>query len=339
MTKILFSANDAGGGNAIFPVIKALSKNKQFEAMCIAAGPAKSIFQKEKIKFIDADKLSDAKLFKISGNFDPAVFISGTDFGFTVDKKLLLFFKHKKIKTIAILDFWVNYRDRFSEKNGDFKYLPDIVCVMDKRAKKEMVDEGFDPSKLIVTGNPYFDYFSQKIKKNKEKKNKILFISQPYSEIKNNLGYDEFVVLNDLVGALNELNCSYSLILRPHPREGVAKFKGYSKGNNNVKIDNKTSIEKLISDCGLIIGMNSMVLFQAAIYGKRVISYQPDLGSKDALPSNGYGLSILIKKRKDLLRLIKKYLITGQFPVFQKNVKQIIIKGATRKVTKLIINI
>jgi hypothetical protein len=297
MKRILFSAFDAGGGNAIFPVVKTISKNKKFKVLCIVGGPSKEIFRKEKIDFIDGDGLKDEKLAFLVERSGLDLFVGGTGLGLTLDKKILLLAKEQKIKSICILDFWSNYSKRFSDKPGDLKFLPDIVCVMDKIAKDEMIREGFSSGTIKITGNPYFEHFQKKIKKGKGRRSEILFVSQPYSEIKNDLGYNEFEVLDDILGALGDLPFSYKVIIRTHPAEDKNKFKCYLSRENRVEVDEEAPIEDLVSRAGLVVGMTSMVLFQAALAGKKVISYQPGFKGKDILITNKLGLSKLITKR------------------------------------------
>ena len=103
--KILFSAFDAGGGNAVLPVAKNISKSKQFKTLCIVGGPSKDIFKRGKIKFISADLLTKKELKKLVETFRPNFFISGTSAGLTFDKKILPTVQKMGTKSIYILDY------------------------------------------------------------------------------------------------------------------------------------------------------------------------------------------------------------------------------------------
>jgi hypothetical protein len=59
--------------------------------------------------------------------------------------------------TLAVLDFWTNYRGRFAGADGQLADLPDVIAVMDEEARDEMVSAGFPAARLRVTGQPAFD--------------------------------------------------------------------------------------------------------------------------------------------------------------------------------------
>ena len=59
--------------------------------------------------------------------------------------------------SLALLDFWSSYVSRFSEADGRLSYVPDLIAVMDERARTEMLELGFDRGHLVVTGQPAFD--------------------------------------------------------------------------------------------------------------------------------------------------------------------------------------
>ena len=312
--KILFSAFDIGGGNAVFPVAERVSRDKKFSALLLIGGPSKEIFKKKKIKFINADLLSFRDLKDLIYDFNPDFFIGGTSAGLTFDKKILDTLKKNGAKTIYILDYWANYWQRFSSEKKDFRYLPDMICVMDQKAKKEMVAEGFDPKIIKITGNPHFDHF-RKIKKGDS--TLILFISTPVS-VKEKSGYDEFTVIEGILRVLKSGNfpSDFKVIIRPHPSEKSEKFDRYV--DSGIRVDDETSIEELLSRAGLVIGMTSVVLFQAAIAGKRVISYQPNLKSKDFSVVGEFGLGQLATGESELRDLFKKY-SSGIFPESRKS--------------------
>src|SRR5439155_26814133 len=54
------------------------------------------------------------------------------------------------IPSIAVLDSWVNYAQRFPVR-------PDCIAVMDEHAKADLIAEGFDARALVVTGQPATD--------------------------------------------------------------------------------------------------------------------------------------------------------------------------------------
>jgi len=331
--KILVSANNPGGANSLLPVIQQLLKNGE-ELIIILEDKARDIFKKAQISFLDAEGFDKNKIDKLFDENNFHIFLGGSSLGKTIDKKLLDYCKERGLVSICVLDFWSNYWQRFSTEKKDFKFLPDYICVMDKKAKQDMTKEGFNGDSVIITGNPCFDHFVDNIKNSHEDKSKILFVSQPLESL--DYGYDELSVLSDTIEALEKDNINCEVVVRLHPRDKEDKFnKILKKGNVSVFLDENDNLEESISSSGLILGMNSMVLFQSAVAGKKVISYQPNLKVNDCLISNNLGLSRLITKKSELTQALKDYFLDKDIISNDMN-KDVIIKEATKKVIDFI---
>ena len=278
--KVLFSANDAGGANAIAPVIASLA-GKGAELHGALSGPAQDIFAASGIPFTAGFSAS------------PEIFVAGTSAGDTPDKRIMR--ELTGTPSLYVLDFWLNYWQRFSTTGKkDFAYLPTRICVMDEIAKGEMIAEGFPPERLIVTGNPHFDHFADAIERADEEAGRILFISQPLRDIARMQGYsgaayDEYASLSDVVQALESVPEQFYVSIRLHPKESDEKYAAYI--GSRVRWAPESTIEGAISRSGLVVGMSSPVLMQAAAAGKRVVSYEPGLAGADSLVSNRCGVT------------------------------------------------
>ena len=77
--------------------------------------------------------------------------------GIDLEKLFLGAARRLGVPALAVLDFWSNYRQRFSDQRDNLIYLPDRIAVMDEHARTEMIAEGFAPELLSVTGQPAFD--------------------------------------------------------------------------------------------------------------------------------------------------------------------------------------
>ncbi len=331
--KVLISASDPGGAFAILPVVKKLFRSARLTI--VLGGKARQVFRDAKVRFKDGERMTRDNLVSFIQRAKPDIFLSGTSFGPTLDKKLLLLCRKSKIPAVYVLDFWSNYWQRFSTAKIDFKFLPDYVCVMDERARREIIREGFPARHIIVTGNPYFEHFL-KLKITKPDKNKILFLSQPLAELKRHqqiksYGYDEFKALQDLQQVLKSYPKA-KLYVRLHPRESSGKFK-----DSHVRYDPHKKIEDSINYYGLLVGMNSAALFEAALAGAQVVSYQPGLRVPDALPSNRLGLSLLVKTKKDLRTTLGKYFSGYKLPTGAAKKQRAIIRHATENVLEFIL--
>lgn len=337
MKKTLVCASDAGGANAILPVVKRLIADNA-DLICIVDNQAREPFRQAGIEFIDARTIALADLYELMEKFRPDLFLAGTSLGKTIDKDILLWCRERFVPSVYVLDFWANYWQRFSSELKDFKYLSDYICVMDDMSKQDMVDEGFAEKQIIVTGNPHFDHFTDGIGLTGEKTNRALFISQPLralnerSEIEK-YGYDEYQVLKDVLHIWSTAPAESRLIVRLHPNEDRLKFNSLLDPNDaRISLDKCTDVKESISAADMVIGMNSMVLFQAAAAGKTVISYQPGLKRSDPLISNRLGLSELFTDFDMFKGRMNVYVNGERFNEKDTIKKNHIIKNATQNV-------
>lgn len=327
--KILFAANDPGGAQAIAPVIAELLRQGD-ECGGIATGPAQEIFSRTRVPFQAGGSLSDEALDKWVDAFEPSVFLAARSVDdAAIDKRVLLRLREKDVPSIYVLDFWNYYTQWFSSPGTkDLFYLPDIICVMDERARDDMIKEGFPAERLRITGNPHFDHFADGISRGNENKHQILFISQPISENMAEHSFTEFDALRDIVELLRD-SPEYSLSIRLHPKERVDKYNDYLSAT--VQISKNETLEAALSEAGCVIGMFSPVLMQAAIAGKPTISYQPNLKANDPLPTNALGITKLACSPEELRQWLSVYK-GGAFPSAETSVMQLFPKGATVRV-------
>jgi len=302
--KVLFSAQDPGGRNAIAPVIEAL-------------------------------KAEGAEVGEHMAN--PDIFIAGTSAGNSPDKEIMKTLG--AVPSLCVLDFWVNYWQRFSTTGKkDFAFLPVCICIMDDIAKEEMLAEGFPAERLVVTGNPHFDHFADAITRNREEANRILFISQPLSAIAALPGFsravnDEYVALKDLLQVLGTLPGKYYVSLRLHPKESADKYTNFLGAR--VRMAPENTLEEAISNSGLIIGISSPVLMQAAAAGKKVLSYEPGLIGKDTLVSNRVGVTTRIENKEALAAALTAY-TQDEWPFTSRPLRDVWPIGATERVVEAV---
>ncbi|MBI4389227.1 MAG: hypothetical protein HY580_03525 [Nitrospinae bacterium] len=225
------------------------------------------------------------------------------------------------IFTISILDFWSNYRARYSSDSREtLDCLPDVICVADESMKEGLVEEGFPESSIQITGNPHLERLWD-IKKNALDKADLLqlrsrlgflendfvvsFLSQPIAldHGTEKWGYDENIVMHDLIEALNRssLPNPMKLAVKTHPRETPRSWKELNQGGRAVMSDFKgENVYELLAASDLIVGMTSMLLVEAHLLGLNCVSYQPHETKGLKLP---YGINIL-KRPSDLQNLL-----------------------------------
>jgi len=319
--RVIFVAQDPGGCDSLLPIIKEVSGRSGDESLCLMGGKSRDLLKKENIPYVDVEVHSRDEVLNIADKFNADVIVAGTSFGLSVDKLLIDFAKStKSIKTVSIVDYWSNYWHRFKDRDSGKEYMPDFILVIDDFMKDEMVREGFDESRIRVTGNPHFDKFSENpVRTRRPEENTVLFISQPFTELSNqqlDLGYDEMQVLADLVSVLIGINNAdgekLALTIRPHPKEDPAKFHNLVQkfGNDiRIEIDAHSELPTALSRCRLVIGMSSIVLFEAALMRKATISYQPNVRNDFSI-LNRLDISKTVKTKTELHERIRSSLMS-----------------------------
>ncbi|NVM01398.1 MAG: hypothetical protein HWN67_03630 [Candidatus Helarchaeota archaeon] len=345
--KILFVSRDSGGTNAVTPVIKKLISSSDFNVKVFASGSAEKIFANKNIPFISLNnynvnefKIEDAE--KIIKSENPSIVITGTSLNDNSENYFRWVAKKFGIPTVSILDQWMNYMQRFQCIKENLECIPDIICVMDRVAKDDMIKEGFKSDRIEITGNPYFDdIFSLKENFNEEKVSKfrrllnvnrdeflITFASEPIEnseeenhEIRNEWGYTEKTVISYLLTALENIsfrkNLKICLIIKLHPREIKSNFdkikRGFSSKNVRIIINHNADPRKLILSSDLIAGMTSIFLIESVLLEKLTISLQPESKKPDFLITNRVSASIGVYKREDIEPLVEKMIFDKEF--------------------------
>lgn len=327
---IIAVSGDPGGANAVAPVIKLLQKDARFQTILYAYRQGFEIWKKNGFHVHNLSETNiKSTISDIYSTYQPNLILCGTSFnGINWER---LFIKHARknsIPSLAILDFWTNYSSRFWDSKEGEMNTPDFIVVMDKLARDDMILEGFDPSILLVMGNPAYDNLLEwRLKWTIDIREEIrenynvgpddflvLFASQPLSTLYGDdpssplyPGYTEKTVIPILINALTALQTmmykkKIILIIRPHPREKLSDYSQYVSPAFQVVISDNDEVRDIIMTADLITGMSSAVLLEAVYLSKSVVSIQPNLCLADPLPCNRMGLSRGIFLEKDLIK-------------------------------------
>ena len=302
------AVGDAGGAEALTPALVALAKRGALGPV-VAAPSAWSILERAGIAFSPVNQLDGAAAaLEVFAGDPPSVLLSTTSWGEgRIEPEFIEAARDKRIATIAMVDFWSNYRARFVV--GSSLSLPDWIAVPDESAREGAVAEGLPAERIVVTGNPHYEGLVQRYARFDgaarlafrervgvpRQATLVLFASQPIKALYGRtLGYDEnevLVLVRDGIAQVAEwLGHPVLIAVRAHPRESGTMLPGPT---GNVTLRSAAGEDglgwALASD--LVVGMSSALLFQAALLGARVVSVQPNLVGPDYLPSNQLGLS------------------------------------------------
>ena len=327
--RILFFSRDPGGTNAIMPLIAPLRALGN-EVAIYGKDAALSIYRKLNVDCSDICDSIPAGTPEEASEFvrkaSPDLIVTGTSSEDFTERHLWRAAEKMGIPSFAVLDQWTNYRLRLISEGNDPTtgppasklILPSYFFIMDEFARKEMCALGIDREKLVVSGQPFFDYIRKtgdkftpaEIEKLRRELTGtpgglvLVFASQPIASIhrKNGMaedywGYTETTILKSVVRCLSKLTeemaVRVTLVLRLHPKdEANVYLDALANCPDSIKVvvDRETDSTLLLKAADLVIGMFSMILLEAAILDRRFISVQIGLKRENPLIFDRMGL-------------------------------------------------
>jgi hypothetical protein len=309
--RVAIVARSAGAANALGPVARALMAQNDIEVSILADPPARSTFLQYGLprRSLSVD-FQRGPAHLLLDAVRPDHLLTGTSWEATLDGELWGTARERGIPSLAVLDHWCNYAERFTGADGArYGCMPDRVAVMDDTAYRAMVGTGSPPDRLIVTGHPGFDELStcDTVALRAEARfaleiapqtKLIVFASQPHATADEALGhspgYTEEDALRLLLDSLDCFNSVHPLvtIVKLHPIEGPERLQvvvGCRKGRD-VQILKEFPSRQLIAASDVVVGMTSIFLLEAAVLGRPVVSLQPRRYASDGFVDNFRGL-------------------------------------------------
>ncbi len=308
--RIIFVIEQRGGLDAFLPVIEKLKGEDFCVGLILEKKNAKKLYCPRGIKLIILDKPSLETIERVINKEKPSVIFTDTndtDFDHSITKKAVRAGKEKSIPTLGLVDYWANYKYRFNKK---FIFLPDYILAVDGKMADDLAKElEISRSRVVVLGSPRFERLSTVKRKSKKDDSLAVFFSQPFSS-NSCEGEGEVKVFSDIVDALEKDGHIRKIVIKFHPTR-EKKTKKYDKiiKKSQLKFEKDMDSDslQLALKSGIIAGMSSMSLFDAALLRKRVLSYQPGKSKKnDTLMSNVLGFSDAVYKKEGLFRAVKK---------------------------------
>ena len=245
--------------------------------------------------------------------------------------------RRKGIPSIAFVDSWVSYWQRFTPNKmvrNKFSDSPGFIAVIDHLMYDRMVEYGCDKKLLIITGSPAFDNLQNYVPHDRKHiefkygEEYVLFIGEPFNDVlferneKDTLGYTEAEVLELTVNALEMLEKqNLKLVYRPHRRGCSTELTSIIENHSNVIVDNGAFDPRDLATCAnAVVGMTSMFLFEASIMDVPAISIQPSRILSSDLLDHSNNIPVVINSRVDEIAIEMKKILTVK-PEFRNTAK------------------
>ena len=273
-------AHDSGAVNHIIAWSKNVDRKKM--RVCLA-GPAlqlwESSFPRTSISTL-TDALSDAKSL-----------LSGTGWASNLEHDARILARKLGIKSVAVVDHWTNYRNRFI-RNGE-EVLPDEIWVVDDHAQK-LAETEFPGTHIVQLPNLYLDGLvkevqSKEVGLTRSAESHVLYVLEPIRQVwggDNQPG--ELQALDFFVKQMGllRLGDNPSIKLRLHPSETTGKYDKWLEAQKGltVTLDNSLNLAESIAWSNVVVGCQTYAMVIALAAGKRVISSIPPWAPPCVLP-------------------------------------------------------
>lgn len=224
----------------------------------------------------------------------PAVVLVGTSWQNKTHLEFIRVAKTLHIPSVAMLEHWVNYRERFGYPDENYREnISDFITVNDAYGYEMAHDLGFANIIKLRFYNLLDDIEIFEKSRIKEQ-NSILFISEPTKKValssygdENYWGFDEFEVCEEICENI-ELFGTNELNIRLHPSDEIGKYDYLVDKYKGIKIEIENPYEAPLIDSlcknRTIIGIDGFVLFEAMVLAKLSISLMPSLKRECVVP-------------------------------------------------------
>ncbi|MEH2349523.1 MAG: hypothetical protein V7K55_16325 [Nostoc sp.] len=290
--KIIAIAHDPGGANAVAATVAVLrAEGTQVEAY--AKGPAIHQFQRLAVACTPVSQEHQTLFMKLTGD----ILLTGTSQYDEFESDAIFWARQEHIPSIAVIDYWANYRQRFQAINNPNAEptFPDIITAIDEVCKTGMLADGIPEKRIRVVGQPYFAWLiaRQKSRKSIVKPiENILFASQPNA--------NEIEILRILIKVLSDYKPLKKLLIRFHPRQDKcrASLDLLAQSGLPFAIDESVDILATLCNQDIMLGITSIILIEAASMG--ILAGSLAIGIDDTLITNQRGITIPLNSLEKL---------------------------------------
>lgn len=301
----LFLAVDPGGINAILPIyefVKSMNDEATFYVPMERLQYAKNANASIRAIDMPIGQGNCMSIKEIIRGVNPDILITGTSGLSRLELHAWDCAREEGILSIAILDFWGNYKQRFKKQvnqiynvddtvNESDCVYPEYIFAMNKQAKDEMIRQGIPHERIIVTGNPHFIALSLKRDLLDANSTSVVLMSEPLDSLyrtQQNYGFDEYSVLKIVRDWQVRTNLYQQVSLKAHPKQVLdftEVFEGFTldKSSNGLEVILKSKI---------VMGTLTTALIEALILGKYVCSIIPNPDFNKYSPLHQLGFSL-----------------------------------------------
>jgi hypothetical protein len=276
-------SHDAGGAEYLSSQVRRMGER----ALFVLEGPAKNIFRR---------KLGAIRPVELAQAIEKATWVlCGTSWQSDLELCAIRLAHGAGKRSVAMLDHWVNFRERF--RSGNHYEFPDEIWVADEYAECAAATSIPEVPRKVV-GNAYLEDMCAEIGRIKRRTPRpgaitVLYICEniaahALSQYGNrrHAGYVEEEAMEyffqNLPAIASSIGC---IVVRPHPSEQRGKYRWVmDRMPIPTRISEHVPLTADIAEADVVVGCESMAMIVALMSGKRVVSSIPPQGRESALP-------------------------------------------------------
>lgn len=219
------------------------------------------------------------------------IVISGTGWSSNLEHEARKSARSARVKSIAVLDHWINYRARF-EREGEL-VLPTEVWVADTWAFAK-AQQALPEVPVRMFPNQYLNHLVSEVRACQMSSPKspetvqALYVCEPLrAEWCRGRPNPEFECLDlfDRFAWRISSGRKVHLTIRPHPSENSCKYAAWSPRHiDSWKIDAQASLAAQIAESEIVVGCESFAMTIALASGRTVFSSLPTAAPRCRLP-------------------------------------------------------
>jgi len=271
--------HDAGAANI---VIAGLLETGRSDWRAYMRGPAEKLWKAAYPGITPCDTL-DSTLEQAE------LLVTGTGWASDIEHEARRLARSHKVRSVAVIDHWVNYADRFV-RNGETVW-PDEFWVTDEYALS-IAKRTFPGRIVIQVPNRYVETHLRDIAQMEAiGAPELLYVLEPIRSDWGRGSPGEFQALDYFVSHLPGLDLPSATVirLRPHPSDAPGKYNNWIARHPtlNIQLDDSLSITESLGRASWVVGCESFALVLALMAGRKVYCTLPPWAPACRLPHSG----------------------------------------------------
>lgn len=320
MALLRFAARDPGAANVLAALAEGWNQTITLDAWTLPrADRLRAALPDRSVVFDDPP---DPEVLERAWARTPAdALVTGTSHYAPFEPVLWAIAASRGVTSLAVLDQWMNVAPRFAQGR------PDYVGALDAAQRDELASLGFPPSRIVEIGHPWLSQLaaSPAVASVTADDVRVLFVSEPIrSDVEQGVnepfGFDEFdafaVVHAAAVTAAAD-GQRVSLAVRCHPYEDAEAFGRHVHrlpGASGLEVsiqDRSTPALDAVRRADLVTGVSSMMLLEAMVLGRAVVSVQPGLSREETFVASARGSARTLTDAREAREVLAALMCSG----------------------------